>query len=553
MPSDKHARFAGPLLPPRRPLLRRLALLAGFGLVLLVALAAAGAGLSRALERSVTYRYLDEALRHSPAPPEVVSWLPGPDLDRSFGPGDQAQAGRALAEAWALFAAALASGDGAALGDGFAGPALARAEAAVAASPGLPGLRSAVRLDAGAALPPPDPQAPAPGMAVLHLAARPMFHHMDGSLLQIDAQALTLRFALTPAGDLAQMQIALDQTRSVLDRASSGWKILLHERAATTDLSPRAAPLPPRAPRLAGVNYYPAATPWSGFWAGYDPAVTARDFARIRGLGANAVRVFLTRADFLDPVQGKARLAALQDLLDQAAAQDLWVVPVLFDLRAGYEPHLWAHDHAWLRAVLPVLARAPNVAVVDLKNEPDLDYPRHGKGLVQAWLAGMAVSARAIAPDLPLTVGFASAAPAAELADWVDQVSYHDYADTGGSAGRLAVLRAQAAGKPVLVTEIGASSWGILPGLPGSPGAQSRVLGTRMAALAPAEGIFVWTLHDFPRPDPAAIGHSPWVAGLQSEFGLIDARGAEKPAAATVRRFFAGYLAPDPPPKEPAP
>ncbi len=88
------------------------------------------------------------------------------------------------------------------------------------------------------------------------------------------------------------------------------------------------------------------------------------------------------------------------------------------------------------------------------------------------------------------------------------------------------------------MTEVGASSWSLTLGLPHSPQGQAAILHDRLAGAAKADGVFVWTLHDFPMPDKKAIGRSPWRLGLQSGFGLIAPDGTEKPAAAVVRQAF---------------
>lgn len=67
-----------------------------------------------------------------------------------------------------------------------------------------------------------------------------------------------------------------------------------------------------------------------------------------------------------------------------------------------------------------------------------------------------------------------------------------------------------------------------------------------MAGLSDADGVMIWTLHDFPDPDPTAIGASPWVRGLQSHFGLIAADGSPRPAANTVRTAFKSFQTGDP-------
>jgi endo-1,4-beta-mannosidase len=89
------------------------------------------------------------------------------------------------------------------------------------------------------------------------------------------------------------------------------------------------------------------------------------------------------------------------------------------------------------------------------------------------------------------------------------------------------------------VTEIGTSSYELAMGLPGSPDEQAASLSARLEALASADGVLIWTLHDFPEIDASAVGASPWVERLQSAFGLIAADGSEKPAATAVRSAFA--------------
>ena len=44
---------------------------------------------------------------------------------------------------------------------------------------------------------------------------------------------------------------------------------------------------------LKEVNYYPAADGRTYMWSRFDPTVIDRDFARIRALGANTVRIFI--------------------------------------------------------------------------------------------------------------------------------------------------------------------------------------------------------------------------------------------------------------------
>ncbi|MCU0902293.1 MAG: glycoside hydrolase family 5 protein [Tabrizicola sp.] len=469
---------------------------------------------SRAQERVREYRYLSEALEPVERPADAVRWTPAVrPLVRAFLPEDEAMVGNALTQGWRAFAAASDTGETALLADHFAGIALSRAQLAVS---------EAWTGDTR--------------MVVLEQTAQPDFLHLDGSVVQISAKATTVRYSLRD-GALAQLELARDDVRTTLTNETTGWRIFSHDRSGSQPVT--ATPRPPlELPRLNGVNYYPANTPWRRFWPEFDAEIIAADLDLVAKLGGNAVRIFLPVADFGPDSEGLTNLEKLGTFLTLAKDRNIQVIPTLFDMKPGYRPALWADDVAYLRRVLPVLAGSPAVVIVDLKNEPDLDREAQGAGLVDAWMTTMTLMTREIAPDLPLTIGWSSAMAAPDLAGLLDAVSYHDYAPVAGTAERLADVRQRAEGKPVLVTEIGVSSYTLALGFPGSPSAQATLLGDRIHQLAPADGVLVWTLHDYEAPDIAAVGGSPWVQRLQAKFGLYDSAGAAKPAADAVAAAF---------------
>ncbi|MFN5996674.1 MAG: hypothetical protein ACK47C_08750 [Paracoccaceae bacterium] len=469
---------------------------------------------SRAQDRAREYRYLSEALDPVERPADAVRWTPAvKPLVRDFLPEDEAMVGKALTQGWRAFAAASDTNETALLADHFAGIALSRAQLA-ASEAWTGGTR----------------------MVVLEQTAQPDFLHLDGSVVQVSAKATTVRYSLRDSA-LAQLELAQDKVRTTLTNETTGWRIFSHDRSGSQPVT--TVPRPPLTlPRLNGVNYYPAGTPWRRFWPEFNADIIAADLDLVAGLGGNAVRIFLPVADFGPDADGTTNLKKLGTFLALAEARDIQVIPTLFDMKPGYRPAVWADDVAYLRRVLPVLAASPAVVIVDLKNEPDLDRSAQGAGLVEAWLTTMTLMTREIAPDLALTIGWSSAEAAPDLAGLLDAVSYHDYAPVKGTAERLADVRQLAEGKPVLVTEIGASSYTFALGFPGSPSAQATALGDRLNQLAPANGVLVWTLHDFAAPDIAAVGGSPWVQRLQATFGLYDSTGAAKPAADAVAAAF---------------
>jgi hypothetical protein len=465
-------------------------------------------------QRNREYRYLSEALQAVERPAGAVTWTrPVRPLVRSVTGDDEGLIGAALTQAWRAFAAAADTGETALLADHFAGIALSRAQLAADES-----WRGGTR------------------MVVLEEIARPEFLHLDGSVFQLSAKATTVRYALRN-GQLAQLELRQDDVLTTLTNETTGWRIFSHERTGSEPLTP---PVRPglKLPRLNGVNYYPARTPWRRFWPEFDADVIAADLDLVANLGGNAVRIFLPVSDFGPGADGDVNLEKLDMFLALADDRGIRVIPTLFDLKPGYRPALWADDVAYLRRVLPVLAASPSVVIVDLKNEPDLDREAQGSGLVEAWLTTMTLMSREIAPDLPLTIGWSSAKAAPDLARLLDAVTYHDYAEVAGTGERLADVRRLAGGKPVLVTEVGTSSFDFALGFPGSPASQARTLQDRLRQLRSADAVLVWTLHDFAAPDVAAIGGSPWVKRLQAEFGLYDSTGAAKPAARVVTEAF---------------
>lgn len=500
-----------------RAALRKALILLGFVFALSAIIYPIAIAYASATRKVTEYSYFSEAFDALPGRSVNVTWLPGEKLDRDLASGDQASVAIAVTEAWEAHAAALSTGIADYLPDHFSGVALKRATESAQSA-----------LQDGA------------GMVVLHQTATPVFYHRDGSLMQLEITALTARFVVQ-ANVLRAFQLSQDTNITTLTNETTGWHIYSHERRAADRLEARSPSLPNAL--LTGINYYPAQAQWTRFWPEFDRLAIAADFARIADLGANSVRVFLPRAAFLNEEHRAKNLENLAILLIEAEAARLRVVPTLFDLKGSFAPATWANDAIYLNAVLPVIAASPSVAFVDIKNEPDLNYEQFGRGIMQAWLKTMIGLTRRAAPGLAVTIGWSNSEAAADLIADVDLVTYHDYKDPGSTRARLEAVRAVSGEKPVMVTEIGASSWSLVAGfLPHSESGQAAALSERLQALAGADGIFVWTLHDFPDPDPIAIGRSPWVRGLQSHYGLFRPDGTAKPGAAIVKSAFTLFL-----------
>ena len=293
--------------------------------------------------------------------------------------------------------------------------------------------------------------------------------------------------------------------------------------------------------RVAGVNYYPSATPWTLFWPNYAPEQTATDLAAARQLGVNTVRIFVPYTDFGGAEVDPAMMAHLRDFLDQAYAQGLRVVVTLFDHRTDHAIANWTEDETHLAGLIPPLAWHPAILAWDIKNEADRDAPLNGKTLNEAWLRQMIAQVRSHDPNHLVTIGWSSPAAAGALADVVDYVTFHYYGATADYAEQVQKLVESTPDKPLVLGEFGSSSWQWLR--PGRLGEESQAdylsdllqtqrLMTRQRGW-PMAGEMVWTLYDFTEV-PLAEFRLPWRKAQQANMGLLRSNGSWKPAAEII-------------------
>src|SRR5215469_9585046 len=76
---------------------------------------------------------------------------------------------------------------------------------------------------------------------------------------------------------------------------------------------------------LKEVNYFPAAGGWTYMWFRFGPTVIDRDFARIRALGANTVRIFIQPSAFGFPTVRPVMADRLSRVIGLAAKHSLRV------------------------------------------------------------------------------------------------------------------------------------------------------------------------------------------------------------------------------------
>lgn len=465
-------------------------------------------------DRHTEYSYFYEALDELPETHEIVTWTDDQPKGRTLEENNKYDLALKITESWEAYALAMDKGNSNVLKDYFATTALERSTWVLES----------------------DPERRA-NMVMMGMTVDPQVYHLDGSLFQFRSDdAVYVRY-LIDGERLSAFSLTKDCILTNLILRQSGWKIANHERDCSEDLPIRPSTLPWDLPPLKGINYYPKNSPWSGFWKDYDKAIIAEDIEKITDLGANSVRIFLNVDDFTRSDSAKRSIENLENFLEQTQDASIYVIPTLFDFRGDLSPHTWPADRYYLDRVLPILASASNVAYVDLKNEIDLDEGYQNPALVEAWIRTIIGVARDIAPELKYSIGWSNAENATRYASLLDVISYHEYGDAKDSKLNFERVKIAANSKPVIVSEIGETSYDLTLGMPSNLKKQAKHLQTRLDQLSASDGVLVWSLYDYPDLDPKAVSGSFWHKGIQKNFGLFNKFDQIKPAAQVFKEW----------------
>lgn len=291
---------------------------------------------------------------------------------------------------------------------------------------------------------------------------------------------------------------------------------------------------------LKEMNYYPADSGWTYMWYDFDPATIDRDFARIQALGANTVRVTVQPSVFGFPAVRPAMADRLSEVIRLAAKHSLRVQLTLFDWWSQYTDIRGSKE--WVSSLLSRYRHNSHIAVVELKNEIN---PQDSQAV--AWATKMLPYISTVLPGVLRTVSVASVPPkifallTRELKrSPPDFWDYHYYGPPWNAYSVLSQIKALAGSRPLFIGETGYSTESAVGDQATQEQAQAtyyRVVFQAAAALGlpcPAP----WTLYDFVSgaipPGKAANESSTY------SFGLFQANGTPKPAAAVVRQEFAG-------------
>ena len=100
--------------------------------------------------------------------------------------------------------------------------------------------------------------------------------------------------------------------------------------------------------QIKGLNYYPSQSAWDKFGQDFNEEIIADDFAQIRKMGLNTLRIFIPYEGFGKASISAGNLAKLKIMLDQAENNGLKILVTLFDFYGNYELTDWTvtHRHA---------------------------------------------------------------------------------------------------------------------------------------------------------------------------------------------------------------
>ncbi len=287
------------------------------------------------------------------------------------------------------------------------------------------------------------------------------------------------------------------------------------------------------------VNYYPAGGGWTFMWSHFNPAAIDRDFARIRALDANTVRIVIQPIVFGFPTVRPVMADRLSRVIGLAAKHSLRVHLTLFDWWSRY-----ADVHGskkWVSSLLSRYRDDPRIAVVELHNEVS---PQDRKAV--AWVRTMLPYLSTVLPGTLRTVSTPSVPPddfalfTRELKNSPpDFWDYHYYGPARDAHSVLSLIKALAAPRQLFVGETGYST----DRTPGDQTAQERAQAAYYRAVFTAAAALrlptpaPWILNDFSAgaiPPQSAAAHQP----AQYGYGLFQPNGTPKPAAAVVSRAF---------------
>lgn len=289
-----------------------------------------------------------------------------------------------------------------------------------------------------------------------------------------------------------------------------------------------------------GINYYPQKHPWEMWGKNFDRKTLHKDFAWIHDLGFNTVRFFLPFEEMGKGNVDMELLSQIEVVLDEAAANDLKVIPTLFDFNSDYRLSNWAATDRQLESILDAFKDREEIIAYDIKNEPDLDFRSSHQKLVLDWLDFTLKKARTYDANHLFTVGWSDAGKAHLLSDKVDFVSFHFYKDIAQLCPDIDSLQSKIGIQMIMLEEFGMTTYRAWWYGGKTEKEQSDYFQHILTILEKKEKIpfLVWTLYDFSAIPTRVAGDLPQHRYPQKNFGIANEQSQLKPVYQTIKHFL---------------
>lgn len=280
--------------------------------------------------------------------------------------------------------------------------------------------------------------------------------------------------------------------------------------------------------QLKCINYYPSANPWTEMWENFEADVIKNDFMKIKSMGFNSVRIFVSFEQFGKDVLEAKKLNDLNEVMSIADELNLKVIVTLFDFFLSYQITEWTISDRHAEQIVSSIMDHPSLFAWDVKNEPDLDFKNYGKEEVEAWLDFIIRRIKTYDPNHFVTIGWSQPEISADLSEIQDFISFHFYRDPIELTKYL--NSADLSDKPVFLGETGMhsySSWWF----PFSKSQQEQADYVEEVLTIIEDNQLnygLWTLHDFKNIPSNVAGKALWKKNPQKRYGLIDKNGKEK-------------------------
>jgi hypothetical protein len=295
-------------------------------------------------------------------------------------------------------------------------------------------------------------------------------------------------------------------------------------------------------------------------WGTYNDAQVQSDLSLLSGMGANAVRIFVSTGDTgTYPSISPTFSSNLGDFVHTAQADGLKVVLSIFN-QYPYIPAVsggWSDTASaakWMSSLVAPYKNNPEIAYLEMRNEvpaPGYDSPTpSGSGTqAAAWLNALMPQLRVDAGSDPIVLsqnhgvaGYEALDSALSAAAKPDAYSYHFYDYPGFLGGQLALLE-QNLSKPVFVGETGYST-ALSNTVGGGAGlAQDQNVRNAYQAWYLQAVSFVTNTMGLGNPGMWQLWDTPNASSAyETDFGLYDNSSGTtvaKPAAAALSAVFA--------------